>query len=694
VKYSISAFYYEFMKGKILKDFLKSSKIPTQLQIEEKINAFALKSNQFQNPILAGTNYYIEEGEISSASKSNQTFEAIELDLNTCINAVLDQENKVSDLYDTSFSKLKSLQNKIDTIKKNVEKVLFESKNTDTHEELFYEKFSSKDMVDIKNSTIDANLALGEVSLQSKEQYGIDLATSAVDIRLLAEVNPRISNSVDVGEMGIENIVKGSNKVWMHQISASEALSSVYVDIIIRVPSSEVEVNKIVFDPYSVDLRTQVNLEIYYSNDGLNWLIPDGENKKRLQNLTSLSFKGLKSEYWKIRLTKFGNDGFFSDSYVYNFGLRSVSFYGKKYNKISRNDLGYFYSKPIVFKNNIKIASVKICDSKPSESSIKYSLAPVYESELEDINNQIKSILDLTYYPLNFADKDLVVFDFLNVSSFPVINNLNLKESLSYKDKAQYDFCLDTVLPSGYSKSQTTLLRNGLDQNSQLSLGLENLKTQTGWAFDGSYYSTYLLVEDEDGILIDTGSTEIFINNKKVNGKVGIAKGLNFIVTHRDNWKSIDLSSLPVASTQSVDPLYPYNHKYLIEGIGQTLYGRSLSQVIDDTTLLKIIDKSGIYSSNPRNCWAIKMREFNFDTFVSKAKNELDVFSYKIDNTNQERIIVKSDPDIGLINNETFSIITKLHSAENIKGLIFKAILETTNNNVSPILTEYLVKIR
>jgi len=47
-----------------------------------------------------------------------------------------------------------------------------------------------------------------------------------------------------------------------------------------------------------------------------------------------------------------------------------------------------------------------------------------------------------------------------------------------------------------------------------------------------------------------------------------------------------------------------------------------------------------------------------------------------------------------LIANETFSIITKLHSAENIKGLIFKAVLETSDNKISPVLTEYLVKIK
>jgi hypothetical protein len=127
--------------------------------------------------------------------------------------------------------------------------------------------------------------------------------------------------------------------------------------------------------------------------------------------------------------------------------------------------------------------------------------------------------------------------------------------------------------------------------------------------------------------------------------------------------------------------------------LSANLYGRNLSSIIDGEALVDILDPQKIYR-NPKRCWAYKMKEVPFDVFTSKSQNELDVFAYKIDNTNQERIVAKSNEEIGLINSETFSIITKLHSAENIKGLIFKAVLETSDNKVTPILTEYLVKIK
>lgn len=696
MKYSLSAFYKDYVKEKILKDYLKNGKIPSPNEVDESLAEVITTSNEFANPLLSSTDYYVENGSTSSAKKTNEVFTTIESDLSICVTALIDQEDKISNLYDTAYSKMAGLQNKINLIRQDVDKILFESKNTDTHEELFYEKFSSLDMVNQALTTASVDVKAKEVTLKSTEQYPIDISSAVDSIQVVPESNPKIINSTDVGEMVVTNIVKNNNKVWMHQVSATEALASARVDLIFRIPSVTTEINKVLFEPHSIDLKTQVNVEIAYSKDGLNWLYPDGEYKKRLDQATSLSFKGTTHEYWRIRFTKFGNDGFFSNFYVYNFGLKSVNFYGKKYDKISRLDLGYLYSKPLLFKNNIKKANVKVCENVPSDTKITYSLAPIYQSQLSDVVNGTLSAAQLYFYPLKLEDVDSVTLDFLNTSQAPSMHGVFASSLYTYKDQAQYDFCLDASLPVDFVKDQTIILRDHNDQFSFTALGQEKTYDGrfTGWNFDGNYYSTYVLIEDHNGLDIDLGSTEMFVNNIKVQGKAKLAQGLNFVVTHRDNWRSLDLTTLPLEADQTVDQLYPYNHKYLVEGLGDELYGRDLNLVIDDQKLVDIIDEEVLYPRVTNSCWSIKMKEVDFGSFVSKDKNELDVFSYKIDNTNQERIVVKSNPDLGLISNETFSIITKLHSAENIKGLIFKAVLETEDNKVSPILTEYLVKIK
>lgn len=696
MKYSLSAFYKDFIKEKILKDSLKNGVIPTPNQIDETLNRIITQSDQFKNPLLSSTDYYVMNGDTSSAQKNNETYNIIESDLSICVTALIDQEEKISGLYDTSFSKLSGLQRKINLLKENVSTLLFESKNTDTHEELFYEKFSSLDMIDKELSTVHVDIGAKEVTLKVTSQNPIDLSGAVDSISIVPDVNPKIISSSDVGEMTVSNIVKNNNKVWMHQLSASEALASASLDLIIRIPSVETEINKIVLEPYSIDLKTQVNVEIAFSDDGLNWRFPDGESKKRLETTSSFSFGGVVHEYWRIRFTKFGNDGFFSNFYVYNFGLKAINFLGKTYDKVSRLDLGYLYSKPILFKKDTSIVNVKVCENIPNNTSIKYSLAPIYASALNDLTTGVISAKNLYYHPLDLVDKSSVTIDFLNSTLAPVLDHILIDDTLSYKDIGQYDYCLDQILPNDYVKDQTTILRDALDQNAHSMIGRENtiLGQYSGWTFDGNFYSTYVLIEEHEGLEINLGSTQMYINNSQVQGRVVLEKGLNFIVTHRDNWKTLDLVTLPIVTDQVVDQLYPYNHKYLIEGIGSYLYGVDSTTNISGTELIDIIDKNKIYPRVANRCWSTKMRELDFETFTLKDKNELDVFAYKIDNTNQERIVVKSNPDFGLISDETFSIITKLHSAEKIKGLVFKALMETTSNKVSPTLTEYLVKIK
>ena len=49
---------------------------------------------------------------------------------------------------------------------------------------------------------------------------------------------------------------------------------------------------------------------------------------------------------------------------------------------------------------------------------------------------------------------------------------------------------------------------------------------------------------------------------------------------------------------------------------------------------------------------------------------------------------------MGLLTDETFSIIAKAYMAKPIEGLVFKAILETTDTKTTPVLSEYMIKMK
>ena len=707
MSYSVSHFYNTFIKEKILKKILMSGKIPTQLDLDNEAKSLNDLTNNFKNPFLQSIENRILEDEISSANKINKIFNSLESDLNVSFLALQEQEKKIKDLYETNANKIQGYSKKISKVRNELNSLLLESKYTDVHDEIFYEKFSSLDMIDTTNSNVSVDVLAGSVSLNPNTIMPISFIKSLDFIRVENEPNPSIIYSNEVAGLGVENITNESKKIWSHQIVSKEAIGSLYVDIILRLSSSNKGINKIVLDPASFDLKTQMNVEIAYSSDGLNWLFPSGEYKKRLVETSSFLFKEVTAEYWRIRFTKYGNDGFYSGSYVYNFGLKNLLFFSKEFDKTTRIEKGLFYSKPII-PNKLKklsLVNLKVCDAKPPGTSLKYFIAPIDSDQLALIKSEIlssgssQSISTLRYYLMETEDSDSTTLDLLKLTDNIKQDGIKCAGTVSYVDQKQNDYTLNFQYPTTYSKADTIVLRN-MGNNSLFStIGKEkkNKEYYVGWSFDGFMYSAYTLVTNEDGFEIDLGPTEMYLNGTLISGKRTIPPGLHHIATRQKNWISIDLANLPVVPSANPDPLYPYNHKYIIEGIGAVLYGVNTNVVISPkvspTYLVDVIDPLKRYR-NSNNYWAIKMKEVPFGDFTLKDKISLDVLSYKVDNTNQERIVVKSGADMGLLTDETFSIIAKAYMAKPIEGLVFKAILETTDTKTTPVLSEYMIKMK
>lgn len=676
---TIGTIYTDFIKEKFIKDKLREGKIPSGEEIDIFIKEMQVSNNNFTTPMLSTEATEIQEEEESSAEKMNSTFEMIEMDLSVALESLLKQGNKITDMYDSSFSRMKSFEKRIGSLKTTVGDLLFESKNSERHESLFYEKFESNDMVDLGSSTADVDNISSAVTLKVSEGNLISLDPSPAYISIHTDKNPAITRSEDVAGLEAKNLTDSTVNLWQHQTKSTEALAQAYVDVIIEIPNGATEVNKIVIDPASVNIKTQINVELSYSQDKINWLFPDGERKKRLIKKEAFNFKNTKSRYWRIRLVKFGNDGFFGNSYVYNFGLKNVLFIGKKYEKVNRHDRSFLYSKVIVPKELEKISGVNIrtCQETPEGTAIKYEVAPLTEDQISGDKS------GLYYYIVDIEDKDSFSLDFLKLASEETSIPLSATESIEYEGKGEFDYSLN-FLSSSIDKNSLVLMRG---------LGNNETEKSSGWTYNGIFYSTYVLVEEKDGESFDIGDTEMIVNGDKVTGVVKLKPGLNNIVCPKQYWKAMDLATLPQAATEKVDAMASFNHKYLVEGIGSSLYGVDLTQIVEGVALSEILDPKGVYSRR-RSIWSVKMKEETFGVFESKTESALDVFSYKMDNNSQERIIIKSTKENGLMDRERFSIISKIQGSKPIKGLIFKAELTTEDPTTTPVLTEYLLKFR
>lgn len=694
---TIGKIYSDFMKEKFIKDKLKKGEIPSVEEVDEAVVELQNEFNNFNSPLTREEIYTIELDSTSSAAKMNEIFELLESDLSICIKSLLTQGNRMSDLYDATFSKLEGFDRKIEKLQSRIDRLLFDSKNSDRHEGVFYERFESDQMIDLVNSTVELDELSNSVNIAASASNVVPLSGNADDIEVRVESNPAIINSADVNGLEVANLVNITNNVWQRQVNTTEPVSQLYCEVILTLPSSNDDINKIIVEPAGGDIKTQVNMEVSYSNDKLNWQFPDGERRKRLVKRTTFDFSNQTAKYWKLKLTKLGNDGFFGSNYVYNFGLRNVLFLGKQYEKVNRLDVSKLYSKIIKPEKpeNISAVNMQVCEIVPANTNIVYEVAPLIQTQIDDLEAQTITPDDVRYYLADLEDVDSYTLDMLKLVSEPTINNIMGSNTIEYKDQDLDDFALDYVVGASLSKNDTVLLRNAGDNSDYDVVGQQKRirGNALGWVSTDLYYSTFVLIEERDGVILDIGDTKMVVNGNEVSGKVRIPAGLNHVASPKQHWQSIDITSLPATSDAQPDPLYPFNHKYLIEGIGNTLYGQDLTQQVGGVDVIDIIDPNQVYRSTRQN-WEIRMSEISFDRLDSKDNSALDVFSYKVDNNNQERIVVKSTEENGLLNRESFSIITKIQNSDPVKGLIFKATLTSDDLKTTPVLTEYLLKFR
>ena len=89
-----------------------------------------------------------------------------------------------------------------------------------------------------------------------------------------------------------------------------------------------------------------------------------------------------------------------------------------------------------------------------------------------------------------------------------------------------------------------------------------------GWSYSQGKYRTTVYVENPEGMLINFGTTSAYLNGQLVSGLVKFNQGYSVFETGESNYQSLSkrlYSSL--SELRLEDALYPFNHKYLIEGI-------------------------------------------------------------------------------------------------------------------------------
>lgn len=225
---------------------------------------------------------------------------------------------------------------------------------------------------------------------------------------------------------------------------------------------------------------------------------------------------------------------------------------------------------------------------------------------------------------------------------------------------------------------------------------------QIGWKFEDPYYSCVIEITNPEGLEIDVGDSPIIIDDvtytNKIDatvltGKSGIIgdrnreSGLHTIRVHKNNWAEVtpDLNTLSELST--ADPLYPFNHKLLIEGYA---YGTSYPDTSE-----KIYTGADLFAESRLTRVSI------FDLINNIVADNYDVFAVDRDtpnshypsNTNEptQVFVVKVDEENPDFQNERFVIRFRLVN-ERRTHVRLRADFTTENEAITPSLDSYKIK--
>ena len=227
---------------------------------------------------------------------------------------------------------------------------------------------------------------------------------------------------------------------------------------------------------------------------------------------------------------------------------------------------------------------------------------------------------------------------------------------------------------------------------------------QRGWRFEEPFYFCVIEIQNPDGMTIDVGDSAItiddvsysnIVDNTVLTGRSGIPgdtnrdRGIHSVKVHKNNWKEVtpDLTSL--ASLQAADPIYPFNHKLLIEGYAY------------DSTYPDTEEK--IYTGADLFAECALTRLSIFDLANNVAVDRFDVYALDLDapkshdspnDTNDPTrvFVVKIDENNPDFQNERF-VIRFNQVNELRKYLRLRADLTTEDAEIAPSLHSYKIKL-
>ena len=666
----------ELLKEKIISDFIKdNNRSPTR---EEVKNLYRDLSEEFPTSeevgLLAGThNNHNYAGEESSSKKYNELINKLKLDHKYAFINLKQQEELIESTFRNTIKEYNKSLSNLKELERNANKNLLLHSDSTVYNYSIVESFEDYEKVIFDESNINFYNGKATLSFKKIGSDGFNIENIEYTTR---SRNGNILYKTDISSIRNVNKEDGSYFKTISRSSIADDVIDFIIDITFKGEDGE-DLETIKFTTYTPEVNSKVSYKCLYSTD-LNQYKPVFESDLRLntgENYIEVNRKSVR----RLRLifTKYHYD--YKENQEYNY-IFSLDFLGYTRNTYKINEESVLKLGPYEILNenqepiNFSLATLKggTCCIIPEESSVDFYLSK------DNVNWFKAGFTDTSRSVVQFDNslEDVTSFNLFRLVDEDSTSNYIADETPEEIDLLENEFLLNFYIPT---ENKEFFIKNSLEikRNVNFKSSAALYGADSGWYLKDNYYHTTFEIDQIEGKYLDFGNRSCFINDRQVVGKVFVPMGVHTFKTKVENWnkiqvdKEIDLKN--VRQLKAIDNLYPYNHKYVIEGFNYTsiFRGPKIYKGVSKnySYLLKQISKQKFSNSDNLGVYTLLENESGIYIKINSKSNSSEV--------KLEKYEIKY--------RRTSNVLSNL--------LYIKAVLKTSNEKITPKIDQIQVRV-
>jgi len=688
--------YRTYLLNQIIADYLREGKMPLASQVEADLEILLQDFPDQGRPLLSYqyNDLKVSPGEVSSAAKFNRFFTILQQDLNVLQAECQQNDQYQACLFNRNLQEIKMLSSRIRNLDHQLNSQLLVNRETVGYGAYLADNFSDASLVDLEQTTarLDVDhhcVTIGPSALNFTQYPTSQLKEGDVSLNIMTRQGLVRSQP---NFQDLSRAFTAGDEAWRLQLYYDRCDQNVVAEIKIKLQGQAVTLNRISFINYGVSTY-RTRLEVYTSLDNYNWtLVPSGSSAYYLTREADVRFADTAAQWVKFRFTKEHHDYEQGQLFVYEFGIQSVRFFRYSY----QADSAVLVSEPLAILDAqgkaaaFNQVSLEVCENIPAGCDIKYQLSFDGGRSFSPIS------------PLGRPQDTQPLLELGQIQEV-ISPPFGVDITTTYHYQNPHQVLLSYVLPADLVPGSLRLWRNlGVKGHTlPVRLGL------SGWGQDGQFFTCTIQVKNKEGLNLNLGTTVMEINGVARTGSVLLTPGIYQIRSNRAYWshlkyheqnitwftKAVDLGNGVFQGLRNnkfemkaTDPLYPFNHKFLIEGMdyeGASAIQDSIYRGADlfaEARLVQVSEKDLLYNAD-------------FDSLNYFAQVPVIAATGDL----EQRCLVKYSP---LTSNaadrfdlEIFQAFYQEARTDPATTVVFKAILSRGLQENTPQLYSYIIKL-